>query len=189
MPLQKTPPQAGKRERLIQAARRSYHRRGMVASTIKLVAAEADVPLGNVYYYFPTREALTRAVVEDALSGLRRELARFEQHADTRDRLIAFLAAASGRAQEAARYGCPFVALASETHKQGDPSAALAADILRDYQNWFTDQWRASWNRELTAEEFFAALQGAYALAHGTNDPALFARLLARLRERVQQLG
>lgn len=46
----------GKRDRLIRAARRSYYQLGAAQSTLKVIAQEAGVPLGNVYYYFPTKD-------------------------------------------------------------------------------------------------------------------------------------
>ena len=55
----------GKRERLVAAARRVLYEEGVEKSTLADIAAAADVPLGNVYYYFKTKDALVSAVIED----------------------------------------------------------------------------------------------------------------------------
>src|SRR5690349_5250860 len=58
------PERPGKRERLVTAAGDLLHRQGVAATTLAHVAASADVPPGNVYYYFKTKDDLVRAVIE-----------------------------------------------------------------------------------------------------------------------------
>ena len=41
-----------KRERLMAAACRLFYEQGVERTTLADIAAAADVPLGNVYYYF-----------------------------------------------------------------------------------------------------------------------------------------
>ena len=41
-----------KRVRLVDAAKALIHKQGFNLSTLADIAQEADVPLGNVYYYF-----------------------------------------------------------------------------------------------------------------------------------------
>jgi TetR/AcrR family transcriptional repressor of nem operon len=54
----------GKMERLISAAAELLYRQGAQATTLAAIAEAADVPSGNVYYYFKTRDDLVRAVVD-----------------------------------------------------------------------------------------------------------------------------
>jgi AcrR family transcriptional regulator len=55
----------GKRERLVVAAAGDLlHRQGVAATTLAQVADAAEVPPGNVYYYFKTKDDLVRAVIE-----------------------------------------------------------------------------------------------------------------------------
>ncbi|MBO0730160.1 MAG: helix-turn-helix transcriptional regulator, partial [Acidimicrobiaceae bacterium] len=53
-----TRPKAGKRERLVAAARDVCHRQGVEKTTLADIAEAADVPVGNVYYYFKTKDDL-----------------------------------------------------------------------------------------------------------------------------------
>jgi len=65
----------GKRERLVASAAELLHRQGVQRTTIAEIAEAADVPPGNVYYYFKTRDEIVHAVIEaqmqevDALLG------------------------------------------------------------------------------------------------------------------------
>src|SRR5260370_9465450 len=54
---------AGKRERLVAGASKLVHHNGVAATTLADIAQAADVPLGNVYYYFKSKDELIRAVV------------------------------------------------------------------------------------------------------------------------------
>ena len=48
------PRKTDKRVRLIDAAKVLIHQQGFNLTTLADIAQEADVPLGNVYYYFKT---------------------------------------------------------------------------------------------------------------------------------------
>ena len=58
------PRKTDKRIRLIEAAKVLIHQQGFNLTTLADIAQEADVPLGNVYYYFKTKEAIGEAVIE-----------------------------------------------------------------------------------------------------------------------------
>ena len=55
--------QAGKRERLVTSAREAIHHQGVEATTLADIAQAADVPVGNVYYYFKTKDDLVVAAI------------------------------------------------------------------------------------------------------------------------------
>jgi AcrR family transcriptional regulator len=46
----------GKRDRLIAGARETIHRQGVEATTLADIAEASGVPLGNVYYYFKSKD-------------------------------------------------------------------------------------------------------------------------------------
>src|ERR687888_553215 len=54
---------AGKRERLVESATALFHEQGVHRTTLAEVAERAEVPLGNVYYYFKTKDELVGAVL------------------------------------------------------------------------------------------------------------------------------
>lgn len=61
---------ATRRPQLIAAARAAFARDGVSRSSLRAVAAEADVPLGTLQHVFPTKEQLLRAVVEDVVEEI-----------------------------------------------------------------------------------------------------------------------
>ena len=53
-----------KRSRLIEAAVKLVHRQGFNKTTLADIALESEVPLGNVYYYFKTKDDIGQALIE-----------------------------------------------------------------------------------------------------------------------------
>ena len=52
------------RNRILQAANRLFYRKGFNQTSFTDVVDAADVPRGNIYYYFKTKEDILHAAVE-----------------------------------------------------------------------------------------------------------------------------
>src|SRR5260370_508890 len=78
-----------KRSRLIQTAAKLAHRQGFRKTTLADIAEEAQVPLGNVYYYFKTKDELAAAVVEHRLKELGKLQQSWEEMDSPKERLCA----------------------------------------------------------------------------------------------------
>jgi AcrR family transcriptional regulator len=50
------------RERILDTALRLFHERGWRDTTMRAIAAEAGVSVGNAYYYFASKESLIQAI-------------------------------------------------------------------------------------------------------------------------------
>ena len=57
-------PDAERRERIIEAAERAFVRNGFHAATMQHVAEEAGMSPGNLYRYFPSKEAIVEGLCE-----------------------------------------------------------------------------------------------------------------------------
>src|SRR5436305_11421088 len=106
-----------KRERRIEAANIQFYQHGLSRTTLADIAEQAQVPLGNVYYHFRTKDALIEAVIEAHLQELYEAFARWGQLPDPRQRLIALLQAERDNESALARYGCPHGSLCQELDK------------------------------------------------------------------------
>jgi AcrR family transcriptional regulator len=58
--------EAGRRERILESARKLIAEHGFEATSTKVIAAAAGVPSGLVFYYFETKDALIEAIVDEA---------------------------------------------------------------------------------------------------------------------------
>jgi TetR/AcrR family transcriptional repressor of nem operon len=183
---------AGKSEKLVEAASRVIHERGSSATTLAAVAAESDVPLGNVYYYFKTKDELVAAVVESRLEELRRFLALADEKTTPVERLCVVLDGFASRADDIVRRGCPYGSLASELEKnerdEGAGSPARAGRLFALQLEWMEAQFRALrvGGAKARAAELLCAIQGACLVAHALHDPLLFERRLADLARQLR---
>jgi AcrR family transcriptional regulator len=79
MPRPTRPPDADRRTRIVAAAERAFVRHGFHATTMQHVAEEAGMSAGNLYRYFPSKEALVEGlclVDQDERAGQFAALAR-----------------------------------------------------------------------------------------------------------------
>lgn len=69
-----------KRERLVAAASRVLHEQGVEKTTLADIARVAEVPLGNVYYYFKTKDRLVEAAIDAHALNFRAMTASLDLH-------------------------------------------------------------------------------------------------------------
>jgi TetR/AcrR family transcriptional regulator, transcriptional repressor for nem operon len=182
---------AGKRERLVAAARQVLYEQGVEKATLADIAAAAEVPLGNVYYYFKTKDALVAAVIDSYRDGYDGLSADFNQHQLPADRLKAFVRVLTTRQDTMARYGCPVGTLSSELGKQEDDLRAEVGAILAGLIDWAEAQFREMGRddaREL-AVALIAAYEGTALLAAALRDPGLIDTEGARLERWIDSLA
>lgn len=186
------PRKTDKRKRLIEAAKVLIHQQGFNLTTLADIAQEADVPLGNVYYYFKTKEAIGEAVIEKRAAEYAEMLAILDEIAEPSSRLRAFVDTNVEELELIARYGCPIGGLCQELGKQGGSLADQAAKLLHDILQWSETQFRSLGFAE-RAEEYalnlVSSIQGMHLLTHTFKDPKLAKRqtdtLLAWLEQTI----
>src|ERR1700761_4245558 len=134
-----------KRTRLVRAGQELLHQQGFQRTTLADVAGRASVPLGNVYYYFKTKDSLCEAIVEAHAAALTAQLALWEQEGDPRQRLRALIRAPRESMDAILAYGCPHGSLCQELEKlgPGSPLAKAGARLMEVYVSWGEAQFRA----------------------------------------------
>lgn len=74
--------------RIIEAARRRFLSEGVDGASLRQIARDAETSIGMIYYYFPTKDDLFFAVVEDVYAGILADLERaVEIDAPTAERI------------------------------------------------------------------------------------------------------
>ncbi len=179
-----------KRERLLDAARSLIHEQGFKPTTLANIARESNVPLGNVYYYFKTKEEIASAVIKQRKAETQAFLTRCEQRPDPRDRLIAFLDMPLSFRSSIAEYGCPVGSLCQELNKELSPLSREADSILKLQLAWAQSQLRLLGleDAEDLTLHFISALQGMSLLANALGDPTIVDKEVARLKRWIQGL-
>ncbi|WP_439944699.1 TetR/AcrR family transcriptional regulator [Streptomyces sp. BBFR115] len=175
---------ADKRRRLVTEAARVLHEQGVERTTLADIARAADVPVGNVYYYFKTKDDLVRAALSQHSAYLDELTGRLDRLPDPRDRLKALVEAWVGQRHLAARHGCPTGTLAVELDKRADGDLDMAAGaVIRRLLDWAADQFRALGltDPDGLALTLVSGYQGMSLLANALRDPEVMSREGARL--------
>ena len=182
---------ADKRTRLIETAVKLAYLHGFRTTSLADIAEAAKVPVGNVYYYFKTKDQIGEAIVEQRLLEIRALQQKWHQAGSPQERLHACVENTLGNRDVLARGGCPVGTLCSELHKDGGPLAEKAKVLFAEPLAWIEDQFRAIGQRDNSRElavHLLSALQGVSVLAHGSHDPDLVAIETRRLKEWINTL-
>jgi AcrR family transcriptional regulator len=181
-----------KRERLVGAACNLVYRKGVARTTLADIAAAADVPLGNVYYYFKSKDDIISAVVDTHAHRLISDLDGLEcRHRTPKARLKALVGLVLSEQRDViSQYGCPFGTLSSELAKHADGPDPMAAPLMQLSLDWAEQQFRAMGRRDARdlAVELVIAFQGTAVLGNALGQPDLVARQTRRIQRWIDAL-
>jgi AcrR family transcriptional regulator len=175
----------------VAGAREVLHAQGVERTTLADIAQAADVPVGNVYYYFKTKDELVDAVVGSHVDDVRAALAELEAHRTPKARLKALVRMLVGQADLLASHGCPHGSLCSELDKRDDGSDRQRLELLGAPIDWAEQQFRAMGRRDARdlAVALIASYQGIAVLTNTFRDPELVVREGKRLERWIDSLA
>ena len=183
--------QPDKRTRLVETATTLAYRRGFRETSLADIAEVAKVPVGNVYYYFRTKDDLGEAVVERRLAEFRAFRDEMNRLDSPKERLLAFVDGIQRNKDQLARAGCPLGGLCSELRKEGGVLAKKAAALFTEPIGWLEEQFRAAGHQKNSRElavHLFCAFQGMSAVAFGANEPDVVVMEAKRLKDWIKTL-
>lgn len=175
---------------MIEAAARLVYQRGFGRSSLADIAKEAGVSLGNVYYYFKTKDEIGEAIIEQYLSAFRVVRDQLAALASARERLCAFVQMTVDSRGAIAASGCPLATLCSELRKETGALARSSAQLFVEPLAWIEGQFQELGKgdaREL-AVHLLSALEGLAVLTHALNDPELVLAQTQRLQGWIRDL-
>jgi TetR/AcrR family transcriptional regulator, transcriptional repressor for nem operon len=182
---------ADNRTRLLQAAEKTTYRYGFGSTAIAAIAKEARIPLGNVYYYFKTKDEIGDAIVELRVSRFKKLLQELDKADSPAERLCGFVQIKINNRETLARSGCPVGTLCSELQKHGGAVAKKSRVLFAEALAWMEAQFKAlgkgADSRGL-AVHLLSATQGVSVLAHTFHDPGMIEMEATRLREWIRAL-
>jgi len=179
-----------KRERLIESATKLFHQAGFKDTSIADIAEDSEVPLGNVYYYFKTKEDLAAAVIEQRRETIKGEIKRWEENPDPKARLFMLLDMQESMKEKIAQYGCPIGSLCQELDKDRQPVSDKADELVHWQLKWITDQFRLMGQTEADklGLQLMTALHGCGVVANALSDPKIVELEMARLKSWIGEL-
>jgi AcrR family transcriptional regulator len=182
---------ADNRKRLIQAAVKLTYKHGFARTSLADIAKEAEVPVGNVYYYFKTKEEIGNAIVDHRLEQSQILQQEFDKAGPNEERLCRFVQMTLNNREMLARGGCPIGTFCSELHKDSGALARKSTALFSEILDWMEAQFKA-FGKEADARELavhlLSALQGVSLLAHTFHDPDMVTLETKRLQAWIRSL-
>jgi TetR/AcrR family transcriptional regulator, transcriptional repressor for nem operon len=173
------------RQQIVAAANRLFYQRGFNQTSFSDIAAAAEIPRGNFYYYFKTKDEILEAVVEYRLEGIRAMLAEWDAAIpEPRERLKRYVRILLNEERDILRYGCPMGSLSVELSKTQLVLQSRAREMFEVFFDWLKRQFLALGCGRAArdhAQHLLALSQGVSLLANAFEDGAF-------LRREVNQL-
>ena len=165
-----------KRQRIIDAANALFYHKGFASTSFADIASTADIPKGNFYFYFRTKDALLQAVVDDRLARMGARLAgwREEEGTSPRQRLHRIVDLPASDKHEISQFGCPMGTLSAELGKNHTTNhnflVAMYDQLLAEAEAALIEMGRSQTDAKHQARHLIVRLQGAATMAHAYHD-------------------
>lgn len=181
------------RQRIVDAANQLFYRKGYNRTSFSDVVEAAEVPRGNIYYYFKTKDEILRAVIRSRLETIRNMLAEWDRTiAEPLDRLERFVRIMYDSTPVLLRSGCPMGSLNTELAKDQPELQLEAKQLFDQFQTWlarqFTDLGYPDEARELSLQ-LMARGQGLIVVAQVYQDPGFLERGTRELNRWLEELA
>ena len=181
------------RQRIIDAANQLFYHKGYNRTSFTDVVDKADVPRGNIYYYFKTKEEILHAVIEHRLEVITGMLADWDRSiTQPLDRLERFTRIMYDSTPALLDAGCPMGSLHVELAKD-QPALRLEAKKLFDlFNRWLVAQFVALGYPEEAAElslQLLSRGQGIIVVAQVYQDPGFLERGTQEINRWLQDLA
>lgn len=175
-----------KRDRLIASAASLFHRFGIISTSLADIAKHAEIPIGNVYYYFKTKDELAMAALDKRKTTLQEIYAHLDENIDDpRQRLIEIVTFFDKVKEEYTRHGCPIYRMITDGGEVDRESVAHAASSLYEgFVDWAEKQFRNLGHTESArryAMSLLAGIQGGAVMAKSFNNPQIMLDEIERL--------
>lgn len=184
------------RQRIVEAANALFYQHGYNQTSFSEIAEAAEVPRGNFYYYFKTKDELLAAVIDYRLAGIRVMLDEWEHSLPTPlERLKRHVKILLHAEDDILRYGCPMGSLNVELSKNQLAQQSQAREMFELFRGFLVRQFRALAPARIDAalaDEYalhlLAVAQGVSLITNVYSDPAFLRREAQRLCEWLEQL-
>ena len=174
------PPPAAEsvRDRILATARELFYREGARAVGVDTVVAQSGVAKTSLYRWFPSKDALIAAVLEEEARDRWIGWERTAQRADAepRARLRAHLAGLVKYVSSVSYKGCPFMKVIVAFPDQEHPARKVAVEVCVELERrvrGLVDAIEGVRNPEELTDQLMLLVEGTFASAHvlGSNGP------------------
>lgn len=181
------------RDQIVDAADRLIYEKGFEYMAFADLANAVGISRGNVSFYFPTRDEILAAVIEQRLDRTRRMLEQWETGGiDARERIRSYIRIPLTNRTMVLRYGCPVGTLCTELAKLGHDGLVQASRIFGLFREWLGCQFAdlgCGGNADALAMQVLAWSQGVATLASAFHDEPFVRAEVRRMEDWLDSLA
>ena len=182
----------GNRQRIITAAEDLFYKRGYNQTSFQDISDATNIPRGNFYYYFKTKEDILNAVIDARVSTLSTLLNKFDTEITSpRERLLMFTNRLKHDADDINQSGCPAGTLCAELAK-GDVSLhEKSKQVFVVLRAWMRQQFELMGvsNADELSMDLIARLQGINLIASVFKEDEYLQRSHADIHDWINEQG
>lgn len=167
-----------KREQLIKSAFELFQEHPYQSATLAMLAEKAEIPLGNIYYYFKSKELLLEAVIDFFVTKIRSRLVECQNQSSSKARLKLFLQYYMNDTAHICRWGDPIFGLTRSLPPAQEEKVQEFLDLI---QKWIIQQFQHEPHPQMKGLNFMHRLYGIVALAGVHKDCQLYQKHLNQL--------
>ena len=131
-----------KRKRLIAAAKKLFTEKGFQATTLAMIATESDVPLGNVYYYFKSKEAFMDAVIKNMDYELQEVILKHNEQPNAKLRLSKYLDQVVENSISLTQFGDCLINISKEASSINNELKEKSTQVAQKLFQWIESQFK-----------------------------------------------
>lgn len=180
-------------QRIVDSAKQLMHASSYAEVGVAAICEKAEVKKGSFYHFFPSKQDLTLAVIDDYYAEMKASLLdeAFSPSLAPLARLDKFIEMAiemQGNIHQQTGHilGCPFGNLATELATQDETIRVRLDHLFNRFQKLIRDTLQEAVDRgdresldvDATANAFLAYFEGTLMLAKTHNDPQIVRQLL-----------
>lgn len=181
------------RQRITDAANQLFYRKGYNRTSFSDVVEEADVPRGNIYYYFKTKDDILKAVVAQRLETISTMLAEWDRNIpDPLNKLERFVRIMYDSTPALLRSGCPMGSLSIELAKEQLELKSQVKQVFDLFQHWLAAQFKELGYPEEARSlslQLLARGQGIIVVAQVYQDPGFLQRGTEEINRWLEELA
>lgn len=162
---------SNKKLQLINAAFQLFQEQPYQSATLAMLANKAQIPLGNIYYYFKSKELLLDAVIDFFIEKMRSRLVECQKQISSKARLKFFLQYYLNDAMDLCRWGNPLFLL---SRSLPEPQHQKIEELLDLTQKWVIQQFTYETGAPLKGLAFLQRLYGIVSMASVQKDPQIY---------------
>ena len=173
--------------RIVDAANRLFYRQGFNQTSFSDIADAAQIPRGNFYYYFRSKDEILKAIIEQRIGSIRAMLEDWDQqYPAPKQRLKRYVQILLNEEKDVLRYGCPMGSLNVELSKTQLVQQSQAAEMFSIFLDWLKEQFQELGYGRTARDQalhLVARMQGVSLIGNVYKDP----RLLRKEAKSLQQ--